>query len=224
MKLKTRGRKAATRYVTDNDTPLESQDAQAAATYLLIQDILGRLFKIETISILLGQDYDGSGSEGPRRTPPELLSLVVILEETADSAACEADTSQSSTNFPIEETASFELLLNISGDEEVLPEATKPLQGPATQPNSWRTRPKKKKRCWRPPTAFEAAVSKIEPLFDTCAPPSEALAKLQSRENCPGAMMNHLVWPPPVICLFSCIKSPPRHRATPENLQRDSSK
>ncbi len=79
-----------------------------------------------------GQDYDGSGSEGPRRIRPDLLSHVVKLEETADSAACEADTSQSSSIFPIEETISFELLLNISPDEEVLPEATETLQDPAT--------------------------------------------------------------------------------------------
>ncbi len=54
-----------------------------------------------------GQDYDGSGSKGPRRTRPDLLSHVVKLKETADSAACETDTSQSSSYFPIEETISF---------------------------------------------------------------------------------------------------------------------
>ncbi len=59
MKLRTRGRQSAIRYVTDNDTPLESQDAQAAAVDPLIKDILGRLPKVESIlSILLGQDYD----------------------------------------------------------------------------------------------------------------------------------------------------------------------
>ncbi len=45
MKLRTRGRKAATRYVNENDARLESQDAQAAAADPLIR-ALGRLSKI----------------------------------------------------------------------------------------------------------------------------------------------------------------------------------
>ncbi len=39
MKLRTRRRKAAARYVTDNDTPLELQDAEAAAVNPVNQDI-----------------------------------------------------------------------------------------------------------------------------------------------------------------------------------------
>ncbi len=125
IKLRTRGRKAATRYVTYNDTPVESQDGQVAVAIPLIQGILGRLSKSESIlRILLGHDYYGSGTEGPRITLPDLLSRVVKLEEAADSATCEAGTSQTSTTFPIEETTSFELLLNISADGRILPEST----------------------------------------------------------------------------------------------------
>ncbi len=172
--------------MTNNYTSLESQDAKAAATDPLIQNILGSLSKIESIlCILLGQDYDGSGTEGPRITLPGLLSCVVKLEEAADSALCEADTSKTSTTSPIEETTSFESVLNISAAEEVLPEATETLQGCATQPNPWRTRQKKKKRCRRPPIVFESAESEIEALSDTCSPLSGAQTKLQPCENCP---------------------------------------
>ncbi len=66
---------------------------------------------------------------------------------------------------------SFKSLLNISADEEVLPEATEMLQDPATHPNPWRTRQEKKKTCRCP------AESEIEAHSDTCAPPSGAQAK-----------------------------------------------
>ncbi len=121
MKLRPRARKPAKRYVTINDTSLESQDAQAAAADPLIQDIPRCLSKIESIlSTLLSQAYDGSETEDSRITLLDLLSCVAKLEEVANSATCEADTSQTSTSFPIEETTSFQSLLNISADEEVL--------------------------------------------------------------------------------------------------------
>ncbi len=125
----------------------------------------------ECMCFLLDQDYDDSGTEGPFNTLPDLLSRVVKLDEAADSAICEVDTSQTSTIFPIEEATSFESLLNISADEEVLPKASETLQYPATPPNPWRTRQKKKKRSRRPPIAFKSDESEIEALFDTCAPP-----------------------------------------------------
>ncbi len=122
-------------YVSANYIPIESQDAQAAAADPLIQDILGRLSKSEsTLSIFLGQDYEGSDAEGPRITLPDLLSRVGKLEEATDSATREADISRTSTTFAIEET-SFKSLLSISADEEILAEATETLQDPATQPN-----------------------------------------------------------------------------------------
>ncbi len=40
MKLLKRGCKSDARYVTDNDTPLESQGVQAAAADPALQDIL----------------------------------------------------------------------------------------------------------------------------------------------------------------------------------------
>ncbi len=83
---------------------------------------------------LLDQDYDGSGSEGPCNPLPDLRSRVVKLEEAADSAICEVDTSQTSTTFSIEEATAFESLLNIPADEEVLPKASETLQYPATPP------------------------------------------------------------------------------------------
>ncbi len=58
---------------------------------------------------------------------PDLLSRVAKLEEVGNSATCVADTSQISNSFHIEETTSFESLVNISADEEVLPEATEAL-------------------------------------------------------------------------------------------------
>ncbi len=68
----------------DNGAPLESQDAQTAAADPLIEGALRRLSKIESIlSIPLGQDggHDGSGTEGPRITLPELLFRVVMMEK-----------------------------------------------------------------------------------------------------------------------------------------------
>ncbi len=94
MKLRSRGRKPAEGHVNINGASLESQDAQPAAEDALIQDILRRLLKIETIlSTLLGQAYDGSGTEGSRITLPDLLSRVAKLEEVANLATCVADTS-----------------------------------------------------------------------------------------------------------------------------------
>ncbi len=59
MKLRSRGRNPAKRYVSFNDTSLESQEAQTAAADPLIQDILKRLLKVGSIlSTLLGQAYD----------------------------------------------------------------------------------------------------------------------------------------------------------------------
>ncbi len=84
---------------------------------------------------LLNQVYDGSGTEGPCNTLPDLLSRVVKLGGAADSAIGEVDTSQTSATFPIEEATSFESLLNISADEEVLPKASEAHQYPATPPN-----------------------------------------------------------------------------------------
>ncbi len=76
MKLRSRGRNPAKRYVNFNDTPLESQEAQTAATDPLIQDILRRLLKVESIlSTRLGQAYDSSGTEGSR-IPCSTYSLV----------------------------------------------------------------------------------------------------------------------------------------------------
>ncbi len=107
------------RYVNTNDTSLESQDAQAAAEDPLIQDILWRLSKVESIlSTLLGQAYDSSGTEGSRITLPDVLSRVAKLEEVANSVTCVADTSQTSTSFPIQEKTCFESLLNISAAEK----------------------------------------------------------------------------------------------------------
>ncbi len=63
-------------------------------------------------------------------------------------------------------------------------EATETLQGPATQPNPWRTRQKKKKRSRCPPICFESAESEAEALSNTCVPLSRAQAKLQPCENC----------------------------------------
>ncbi len=106
------GRNPAKRYVNTTDTSLESQEAQTAAADPLIQDILRRLSKVDSIlSTLLGQAYDNSGTEGSRITLPDLLSRVAKLEEVANSATCVADTSHTSTSFPIEETTSFESLL-----------------------------------------------------------------------------------------------------------------
>ncbi len=145
MKLRSRGRNPAKTYVHSNDTSLESQEAQTAAAGPLIQDILKRLLKVESnLSTLLGQAYESSGTEGSRITLPDLLSRVAKLEGVANSATCVADISHTSTSFPIEETTSFESLLNISADEEVLPadeevlpDATEMPLDPTTCPNPW---------------------------------------------------------------------------------------
>ncbi len=50
MKLRTRRRKAAARYVTDNDTPLELQDAEAAAVNPVNEDISVRFSTISSSS------------------------------------------------------------------------------------------------------------------------------------------------------------------------------
>ncbi len=101
------------------------------------------------------------------------------LEEVANSATCVADTSQTSTSFSIEETTSFDSLLNISADEEVLSEATKTLLDPAPHPNAWRARQKKKQRRLRPQISIESAESEIEVPSGACVPPSGAQAKSQ---------------------------------------------
>ncbi len=103
--------------------------------------------------------------------------------EVANSATCAADTSQTSTSIPIEETTSFDSLLNISADEEVLPEATETLLDPAPHPYPWRARQRKTKRCRRPQIAFKSAESEIEPLSDACAPPSGSQGKYQEASN-----------------------------------------
>ncbi len=60
MKLRSRGRNPAKMYVNFNDT---------AAADPLVQDILRRLLKVESIlSTLLGQAYDSSGTERSRPT------------------------------------------------------------------------------------------------------------------------------------------------------------
>ncbi len=122
MKLRLRGRNPAKWYVNINDISLESQEAPTAAADPLIQDILRRLLKVESIlCTLIGQAYDSSGTEGSRITLPDLLFRVAKLEEVANSATCVADTLHAPTSFSIEETTSFESLLNISADDEVLP-------------------------------------------------------------------------------------------------------
>ncbi len=154
MKLRSRGRNPAKRCVIFNDTSLESQEAQTAAADPLFQDILKRLLRVESIlSTLLGQAYDSSGTEGSRITLPDLLSCVAKLEEVTNSATGVADISHTPTSFRIDETTSFESLLNISADdevlpvdEEVLPNATEMPSDPATCPNPWRSRQKKRKR------------------------------------------------------------------------------
>ncbi len=101
---------------------------------------------------------------------PTFSPLWRSLGEVANSATCVADTSHTSSSFPIEETTSFESLLNISADEEVvpadeevLPDATEMLLDPATCPQ----------------IAFESAESEMDALSDACFPPSGAQAKSQ---------------------------------------------
>ncbi len=82
------------RCVNINDTSLELQETQAAVADPLIQDILRRLLKVESIlSTLFGQAYENSG----RITLPDLLSRVAKLGEVANSATCVADTSHTPT-------------------------------------------------------------------------------------------------------------------------------
>ncbi len=64
--------------------------------------------------------------------------------KASDPATCEADTSQTPTSLPFEETSSWDSVLNITTDEEILPEATEKLQNPVTPLNPWRTKQKKK--------------------------------------------------------------------------------
>ncbi len=110
----------------------------AAATDPKIQDILWRLLKIQSIlSTLLGQANDAPGTEGTYITLPDLPSHVAKLEKVANSSTCLDDTSQTSTSLSIEETASFEPLLNISADEEVV-ESTETFLKPAPRPYPWR--------------------------------------------------------------------------------------
>ncbi len=79
MKLRSRGRNPAKRYVKINDTSLESQEAEIVAADPLIQEIYRRLLKVESIlSTLLGQAYDSSGTEGSCITLPDLLSRVAV--------------------------------------------------------------------------------------------------------------------------------------------------
>ncbi len=143
--------------------------------------------KVESIlSTIHGQAHDSSGTEGSRTTLPDLLSRVANLEEVANSATCVADTSHTPTSFPIDETTSFESLLNVSAgdeewpaDEKVLPDATEMPLNPATCSNQWRSRQTKKKRRRRPQIAFESAESEINGQSDVCVPPCGAQAKSQ---------------------------------------------
>ncbi len=107
MKLRAKWRKAATRYMIDNVPAVA-----AAAVEPFLKDTNSKIESI--LSILIGLDYDGSGTEGPPITLPHLPPCVVKLEEAAESATFEADTSQPSTTFPIEDTNYFESLLDIS--------------------------------------------------------------------------------------------------------------
>ncbi len=118
------------------------------------------------------------------------------LEEVANSATGVADTSRTPTSFPIDESTSFESLLNISADdevlpanEEVLPRATEMPLDRATCPYPWRSRQKKKKRHRRPQIAFESAESKIDGL--PCVPPTGAQAKSQESST-PMLHFDHL--------------------------------
>ncbi len=144
MKLCQRGRSPAKRYANCNDTSLESQEAQTAAADPFIQNILRRLLKVESIlSTLLGQAYDSSATKGSRITLPELLSRVAKLEEVTNSATGEANTSHTSTSFPIDETT-FESADDevLPVDEEVLPDATEMPLDPAKCPYPWRSKQK----------------------------------------------------------------------------------
>ncbi len=126
------------------------------------------------------------GTEGSRITLPDLIPRVAKLEEVENSATCVDDTSHTSDTSPIDETTSFESLLNISADyevlsadEEVLPDATEMPLNLATCPNPWRSRQTKKERRRRPQIAFESAESEIDGLSDACVPQPGAQAKSQ---------------------------------------------
>ncbi len=96
-----------------------SQGAQATAADPTIQDILLRLSKIESIlTVLLGQSYDGPGTEDSSITLPKLLSYVVRLEQAVDSVTYKVNVVQTPSSFPIEEKTSVESLLNITTEAE----------------------------------------------------------------------------------------------------------
>ncbi len=63
MKLRSRGRNPAKRYVKVNNTSLESHEAQIAAADPLIQELVRRLSRVESIlSTPLGQAHESIGS------------------------------------------------------------------------------------------------------------------------------------------------------------------
>ncbi len=110
MKLRLRGRNPAKRYVSFNHTSLESQEAQTSAADPLIQDILNRLLKVESVlSTLLGQAYDSSDTECSRITLPDLFTRVAKLEEVTNLTTGVADIPHIPTSFPIDETTFFRI-------------------------------------------------------------------------------------------------------------------
>ncbi len=132
MKLRSRGSRAASRYVTVNGTCLESQDAQAAAEDPYIQDILRRQSISESIlSSRLGQDYDGLGTEGspcpacsqvrrswrkwqiqpPVKQTPHKLQLLFPLKKQLLSRHCPI--SQPRKKYCQKQPKRFKLLLRI---------------------------------------------------------------------------------------------------------------
>ncbi len=97
------------------------------------------------------------------------------MEEVANLATCVVDTSHTPTSFPIEETTSFESLLNISADEDVLPADGEVLPVDTEMPLDPATCPYP----WRPQIAFESAESEIDALSDACVQPPGAQANSQ---------------------------------------------